>query len=87
MCLPGNIHLGIRADAQVRPYSVIIESFHTSDRLVGSRHSGCRGCPAGAIECQFRHRRRCRSGTHRQYRHEQCYEMLFHWMVELIRQR
>ena len=28
MCLPGNIHLGIRADTQVRPYSVIIESFH-----------------------------------------------------------
>ena len=30
MCLPGNIHLGIRADTQVRPYSVIIESFPTS---------------------------------------------------------
>ena len=29
MCLPGNIHLGIRADTQVRPYSVIIDSFHT----------------------------------------------------------
>ena len=29
MCLPGNIRLGIRADTQVRPYSVIIESFHT----------------------------------------------------------
>ena len=27
MCLPGNIHLGIRADTQVRPYSVIIELF------------------------------------------------------------
>ena len=23
MCLPGNIHLGIRADTQVRPYNVI----------------------------------------------------------------
>ena len=30
MCLPGNIHLGTRADTQVRPYSVIIESFHTT---------------------------------------------------------
>ena len=29
MCLPGNIHLGIWADTQVRPYSVIIESFPT----------------------------------------------------------
>ncbi len=28
MCLPGNIHLGIRADTQVRPYNVIIELFH-----------------------------------------------------------
>ncbi len=27
MCLPGNIHLGIRADTQVRPYNVIIETF------------------------------------------------------------
>ena len=25
-----NIHLGIRADTQVRPYNVIIESFHTT---------------------------------------------------------
>ena len=30
MCLPGNIYLGIRTDTQVRPYSVIIESFHTT---------------------------------------------------------
>ena len=30
MCLPGNIHLGIRADTQVRPYSVIIELPMTS---------------------------------------------------------
>ncbi len=29
MYLPVNIHLGIRADTQVRPYSVIIESFYT----------------------------------------------------------
>ncbi len=29
MCLPGNIYLGIRADTQVRPYSIIIELFHT----------------------------------------------------------
>ncbi len=29
MCLPGNIHLGSRADTQVRPYSIHIESFHT----------------------------------------------------------
>ena len=30
MCLPGNIYLGIvGADTQVRPYNVIIKSFHT----------------------------------------------------------
>ena len=29
MCLPGNIHLGIRADTQVRPYGIHIESFHS----------------------------------------------------------
>ncbi len=30
MCLPGNIHLGIRADTQVRPGCIIIiDLFHT----------------------------------------------------------
>ena len=38
MCLPGNIHLCIRADTQVRPYNVIIETFVASVSLCLNIH-------------------------------------------------